>query len=913
VILRPVLCRRFIGRRGELAYLHEARVSAAASHGAFVLVSGDAGIGKSRLLAEFCGVLANSRWRVAQGSCPEFGSRPYGPILEALGRVDAESAALGTPVTKHQQFEAIAERFRSIALRRALLVVIEDLHWADAATLEFLAYFGERIGNARILVATSMRPLDTYPEPLRQAVGKIARAARATRIDLEPLQGTELRSFIDGALEGIELPEASRRTVARISEGNPFFAEELLKSAVEHEGAGLRAPRLGSRPILSTTIRATLLERLSPFLPEERRVVEQAAVIGRSFSLHLLAQTLAADPSALLPALRRARDVQLIDEVTPVQFRFRHVLTREAVYGEFLGVELQERHRAIAQALESAAVDGAELEALAYHWSLAGDGAKALEYNERAGDAAARVYAHEDAIAFYERAAGQLGIGVLPRATLVHKIADRRLVLAATDEAFAAYNAAARLFHEAGEIDREAVCLARAAMTAYTMSLTDTAGPLLEALERIDPAEWLARSRLHLAIAWISGALRRPTRAREHLSQIDARATDAATDIAVRLHNVAASVAMQMGDVASLRAEIAAWLLAAERRNSGAVVGAYYNGALFLSALGRHDEALAHVGEALRRAREMQNRHAEECAQATAGLCHLAAGDLRRARAAVDAVPPTTDNRVNFVFAAAAATLIGAHTGDASLITTWFDGGEASIAAAPEPECAAGFAELLVRRGRERDAEALLHLALPDCEMIRGEVPTLLAVAKYGAAADRRRARTYLVRGAETGPDLVESPALALFDAYDARRAGRHEDVVGFAREAAAGFARLRFPLLEAEALETAGDIEAAAACYARCGATYHERRLASGGTPRGTAGTVTATAQSDGLSRREREVVNLAADGLSNLEIARRLSVSHKTVEKHLSAAFRKLEVGSRRGLRAYVTSGKQAEVMTS
>jgi DNA-binding CsgD family transcriptional regulator/tetratricopeptide (TPR) repeat protein len=868
-----------------------------------VLVAGDAGIGKSRLLAEFCASLANSRWRVAQGSCPEFGSRPYGPILEALGRVDPSLSTLGTPATKHEQFEALAERFRSIALRRALIVVVEDLHWADAATLEFLAYFGERIGNARILIAASMRPLDAYPEALRHAVGKIVRAARAARIDLEPLQGTELRSLIDAALEGIELPEAARRTVARISEGNPFFAEELLKSAVEHEGVGPRAPRSGSRPIISTTIRATLLERLEPFPLEERRVVEQAAVIGRSFSLQLLAETLGANPNALLPALRRARDVQLIDEVTPLQFRFRHVLTREAVYSDFLGVELQERHRAIARALENTAADGGGLEALAYHWALAGDGVKALEYNELAGDAAARVYAHEDAIAFYERAAEQPGAGLLARATLVHKIADRRLVLAATDEAFAAYNAAARLFHEAGAIDREAICRARAAMTAYTMSLTDTTGPLLEALERIDPSEWLARSRLHLAVAWINSALRRPTRAREHLSRIDSRATEAARDIAVRLHNVAASVAMQMGDVARLRAEIAAWLAAAERFNSGAVVGAHHNGARFLSALGLHDEAKAHVDEALRLAREMQNRHAEECAQATAALCHVAAGDLRSARAAVDAVPPTTDNRVNFVFAAAAATLIGAHTGDPSLIATWFDGGEASVAAAPEPECAAGFAELMVRRGRESDAESLLHLALPDCEMFRGEVATLLAVAKYGATADRRRARTYLERGADGARDLVEGPALALFDAYEARRAGRADEAVSAARDAAAGFARLRFPLLEAEALEAAGEIEAAAARYRECGATYHSHRLASGGNAMVMAARPRADDRSDGLSRREREIVILAADGLSNLEIAKHLSVSHKTVEKHLSAAFRKLEVGSRRALRAYVS----------
>jgi DNA-binding CsgD family transcriptional regulator len=893
VIVRPILCRRFIGRREELAYLNERRIEAAASHGAFVFVAGDAGIGKSRLISEFCASLAYTRWRFATSACPEFGSRPYGPILEALARVDDRPFALGVAASKQEQAEEIVARFRAIAERRALAVVVEDLHWADAATLEFLAYFGERTRNARILTIASLRAADVEADRrVAPLIAKIARVSHAARIDLPPLHGTELRAFIDGALDEVDLPDVARRAVARLSEGNPFFAEELLKSAVEeHVRARKRAPaRVRTTPV-PTTLRATLLERLTPLADAERRVIEHAAVIGRAFSLDLLLATLDATSDAILPALRRARELQLIEEVTPEQFRFRHVLTRDAVYDGFLSAEVRAKHRAIADVLERAPSGERALEALAYHWMLAGDAAKAARANEVAGDAAVRVYAHEDAIAFYERAVAQAGLDALARGSILQKIADRQLILGANEEAKEAFDAAADLFRSAGASEREASCRARAAMTAYTMTLTDTSAPLHEALARCDPSERLARSRLHLAIAWINSALRRPAVALEHLARIDAGSMES-TDIAVRYYNVRTSVAVLTGDVAALRAAHASWLEAAKASGMGAVLGAHYNGAKFFSALGRHDEARAQIDVALRLARESRNRHAEECTQATAALCYVAAGDLRAARAALDAVPPTTDNRVNLTFAAAAGTLVAAFTGDAALAATWFDGCEAAIAPAPELEAGAGFAELMVRRGRREDAELLLHRALPACEVLRGDVFTLLAVGRHGARADRRRARGYLEGATQSAPgELVESPALALFDAYECARAGNAADTERLARDAADGFRRLGYPLLEAEALELAGDVAAAAALYEKCGATWHLRPSTD------------APGSGKTLSVREREIVVMAAAGTSNIEIAKRLGITYKTVEKHLSAAYRKLDMRSRRELRAFLS----------
>ncbi|HEX3468196.1 MAG TPA: AAA family ATPase [Candidatus Elarobacter sp.] len=893
MIVRPVLCRPFIGRRDELAYLRERRLEAGSSRGSLVLIAGDAGVGKTRLIAEFCGSLAYSRWRIAQGPCLEDGRRPYGPILDALAKLDAGGPELAPAATKLEQLDAIVDRLASIASRSALVLAIEDLHWADAATLELLAYLGPKVHRMRALILASFRPDELHPEhPAVAGVNKIARSARAGRIDLGPLDGVELRTFIDEALDGIALPEETRREIALAGDGNPFFTEELLKNAVEHTTVRVDERRRHDLPV---TVRATLLDRLRPLDESERRVVRQAAVIGRTFGLDLLAATLDTDTTSLLPALRRARDFQLVEELSPSLFRFRHGLTREAIYSEFLGAEVQPVHRGIALVLEEAPDDAHSLEALAYHWWAAHDHERAARYNEQAGDAAGRVHAHEDAIAFYERALESQELDLAARARMVEKIADRRVALGWTVEANHTYTAAADLFRGAGIHEREAACRVRAAITSYTLKLAAPTAALEEMLIRLDPAEYLARSRIHLGLAWLTATAWFPSQAAHHLTQVDARALDTAPDIKLRFHNVAAWVAMTFGDLDAFRREHAAWVDAAGAMGSGsALASAHYNGAMCFSFFGLHDDAFENIGHALRIARAERIRHAETSTQAFAAMCHVMRGELDKARTALEAVPANAESQVTAVLGMEWGTLAGAYLDDPVLIARWFDQFEATVSSAWETECAAGFAEIMVRRGRERDAAALLHRAIPDCECARGMVYMLLAVARYGAPSDRERARAHLVRAADAKVDVAERHALALFDAYEHHRAGRTADAAALAREAADGFRRLRFPLFEAAALEAAGDAGAALGIYRRCGALYDVRRLGGERAPATRDGTLPVSPAVD-LSAREREIAVLAARGRSNLEIARELTISYKTVEKHLGSVYQKLGITSR------------------
>jgi DNA-binding CsgD family transcriptional regulator len=222
--------------------------------------------------------------------------------------------------------------------------------------------------------------------------------------------------------------------------------------------------------------------------------------------------------------------------------------------------------------------------------------------------------------------------------------------------------------------------------------------------------------------------------------------------------------------------------------------------------------------------------------------------------------------------------------------------------------CAGGYAPWLVRHGRPAEARALLHRAIVQLERPRGLYWTLLAVGRYGDDADLPIARAHLERAANESPAVVEVPALALFDAFVARRGGFGEEARRRASEAAAGFARLGYPLLEAQALEAADRIPEAIARYRRCGAAGDLKRLGDPGPTVATAVPLARRARGESrtvLSGREREIAELVAGGFTNRAIGERLSCSPKTVEKHLAVIFRKIGVVSRVQLAAWVVDG--------
>src|SRR5450631_188852 len=251
-----------------------------------------------------------------------------------------------------------------------------------------------------LLVAT-YRANELGPEhPHFVDFGALGRSRAVASVQLTPLGAQEARDLIDATLRtapgnvGAEL----RRQVAHIAEGNPIFTEELLKSVVDRQQ--LQQPDRS----LPTTVHAAILEHMRPLTEADRAVLTQAAVIGRGFEANLLAHTLETGVAAVLPVLQRARALQIVEETdAPTAFRFRHALTREAIYDRLLSAQRRPLHRRIALALETQAAWNASPDALAYHWWAAGDRAKALEYGERGGDGAQALRGYAESIECYER------------------------------------------------------------------------------------------------------------------------------------------------------------------------------------------------------------------------------------------------------------------------------------------------------------------------------------------------------------------------------------------------------------------------------------------------------------------------------------------------------------------------------
>jgi predicted ATPase len=257
---RPVACPILIGRERELETLHEARRGLARSRAAFVLIGGDAGIGKSRLLAAFVRSIADGRPRnLVNVECLEYAPAPFGAIRDALERL-GRSARLTLPpllgrlvardissptIEKADLFLAVADFFRACARERATILTIEDVHGADATTLEFLGYAASRFAGSRLLVVATLRSNEIERSAaLATAVARLRREPRTFRLERESLAKADVQALIQGALEGrIPLAEKTIASVVARAEGNPFFAEELLKNALAARDASARIRR----------------------------------------------------------------------------------------------------------------------------------------------------------------------------------------------------------------------------------------------------------------------------------------------------------------------------------------------------------------------------------------------------------------------------------------------------------------------------------------------------------------------------------------------------------------------------------------------------------------------------------------------------------------------------------------------
>ncbi len=411
-----------MGRVAELAALEALLGRSADGSGGAVLVAGEAGVGKSRLVSELVArARAAGRARVLVGECVELaeGELAFAPIVSALREVMQDSEALGGlasalrsalaalwPVSggaegvvggRAQLFEGVYRVLAGLAGEQPVLIVVEDVHWIDPSSRDLLAFLVRNARHDRVAVVATYRPEELHRgHPLRPFLAELERSGRAERIELEALGRSETAQQLE-AIAGTALTASTVERVFARSEGNPFYAEELFARAAT--GAGE----------LPSSLREVLLLRVERLGALTREVLQAAAVAGRSVDHRLLAEVVGVGESGLLGALREATDHHvLLASRGGSAYVFRHALLGEAIYDDTLVGERLRLHRAIAEALavhREYASTGAAAE-LAYHWHAAGDLGAALAASVQAAKEAAGMYAYGEALRHADRALG---------------------------------------------------------------------------------------------------------------------------------------------------------------------------------------------------------------------------------------------------------------------------------------------------------------------------------------------------------------------------------------------------------------------------------------------------------------------------------------------------------------------------
>jgi DNA-binding CsgD family transcriptional regulator/tetratricopeptide (TPR) repeat protein len=436
--LRLTSALPFVGRSAELQRLRTLMPSAEGEGSRVVLLGGEPGSGKSRLVREFAAEAAADGALVLYGACDAEVRNPYGPFVEALDQLvratdpDELLIALGSgggeltrllrdlesrvgtlapavdadPDTeRHRLHTAVTDLLAGIGRREPALLVLEDVHWADTPTLLLLRHLA-RTGRARILLLATFRDTAAdVPEALSETLADLRRYD-TVRIGLEGLSGAEVAEFVRSA-GGEDLDPAGRelaRAIRELTDGNAFLVCELWRALKE-------TGELGS----PESVREVVSQRLSRLAPGTSDLLELAATAGAEFEFDMVRRAAGLGEPELLAALDEAVRSGMIEEVPSqgLACRFTHELVRRALYDRLSGPRRAELHLRVGEALEQGSGrSGRTIVDLAHHFASAapfGGTARAVEYNLRAARAATAALAFDEAAARLRTA---LGLGV---------------------------------------------------------------------------------------------------------------------------------------------------------------------------------------------------------------------------------------------------------------------------------------------------------------------------------------------------------------------------------------------------------------------------------------------------------------------------------------------------------------------
>lgn len=896
-----VAFEEFVGREPEVARLltafRKAKVELA---GSALLIGGDAGVGKSRLLREFENRARRERCLVLHGACVEYVSTPYEPFIEALIAGDHASALARELRGLSERFVTPeAERLRRFRfvedhLRRrcaeagALIIAVEDLQWSDAATLDLWRYLARRLTDAPVLTIGTYRNEEVARDAARAA--QLARAIRdgIVSLTLEPLADTEIGSLLACAANGSTTLQATQlQRIVELSEGRPLVAEELLRSALD--GAHAENGRIPG------SVAASIVERLRALAPKQQEALLAAAVIGRDFDASLLAALIEAPEDEILAAMRHARNQQLvIERNTHPLFRFRHAITRETLYRELLQSEARRLHGRVAALLEpSADVNEDEI---AYHLWAARDADRAIAANEAAGDRFAAMCAYADASRSYERALDFAGD--YDRARLVEKVSFALSMIGEIQRALTWCQVGAQELRRSGQEHAAFVLMLRLARQLYLSGDVDRALETAELVRSELRAHDTAAIHYHAATT-LAGFLSTLGRARESLAVLDeAESVEGPRDEAdrSRAHAARGNSFASLGNYSQARIHHSEALEIAKRIDNALYqVHAMGNVANVMVLGGALEEAQSTYASAIGLAETYGLQRNAAMLRCDAGFAALHAGKLRSALQSFrDSVQSRFIAPISSGFASALGLRLRGLIDAADVDAIDIDGAVQNAMQLRESQLVAALtgaaARMLVEHGEMQRARAIVENALHAVDVPDQAYWLCDAAAELLKDEEAASARALLAQIAQDSKNPLAAAFLALFDARRARDAAA-------ALEAADAFKALGWQIEEAIAAELGGEPDRAAAIYERIGATRALRRLRTGSVRR------PERCGAMELTRREREVVELAARGYTNKLIASETAIGERTVETHLASAYRKLGVRSRVELAALRT----------
>jgi DNA-binding CsgD family transcriptional regulator/tetratricopeptide (TPR) repeat protein len=941
----------FIGRERELAFLGERLAAAGRGEGGVVFITGEPGIGKTRLLTEFGARAREAGWLVLSGRAYEADAvTPFLPFAEAVGEYlagipdeelrarlgdSAAAVALLLPElrerlpdvslgpTLNSRSSPLLQQVSDLFLRSArtseaagVLLTLDDVHWADSDSLTLFKYLARKLAGAPLLLVGAYRDTDIDPSgALAGVVERLTRERILLELNLQRLDEDGVRSLL--AILGRPNPPAALVSAVNAeTQGNPFFVEEVFRS-LDHEGrlfdasGNWRADVTFGDTELPRSLRLVIQRRLEHLTAECRSVLSRAAVIGRTFDYELLSAITDQPEEALFQALEEAERAHLLAPDDQGRLAFGHELVRQALLGDLTLPRRQRLHARIAGAIEDLHAESVAsfADSLTEHLRLAGpvsDAAKLVGYAALAGDQAAARFAFGEALRRYDlaletfRTRGEPGHDAKARLADLHqRRGDALMGLADWDAARTAFEAAVAASDGARRAE---------ALISMAGAFSGPAPPDPPAARR------LAREAARLAHE--AGDVTREAAATAILAACDQ--VEGHVKEALRQYEQAAP------HIAGLTAPL-----------SGRVYGLY---PLVLYWVGRIDVALARSREAMAAAQAANDMLRVVGYAGNLGLALAASGRFREALAAFD-----TGRAAAAVYGPGAGTLLAgavARTTVVPMETYDYDRAEAVAEEARDLGRASNSLLTVISEGIDLMNIATARGNLGRAHELASEVEANLdrggsaheilwrmrladAKARLALTRDQPRealgfADDALERAREMGRPKYESRALASRGTA-LTRMGRKRDGLAELRQAVEVARPVGDPsmLLRAAAAHLAVEPDEALARDARAAAdlmlanlpaemvaTFQAAepvRLVYALTGAKPERFTPRVVYPDGLTEREVEILQLLAQGKSSREIGESLVLSVRTVERHIANIYLKTDTHGRAQVTAY------------